>query len=75
MAMYVTSRAAVPHCSLCGRVRLSRTEYVYRQANGLPVWRCQHWRNRRRQNRDVIEALILIVILAVIALTQWPHYG
>jgi hypothetical protein len=57
------SRPVMRRCGLCGRVRLSRSQYAYRRVHGLPVWRCQHWRRARKQNRDLAEALGVVVLL------------
>lgn len=65
MATFITSRPARGRCGLCGRIRLSRSEYAWRRANGLPVWRCQHRRRPPSPNRDVVDALLVIVALAV----------
>jgi hypothetical protein len=65
MATSITSRPARGRCGLCGRIRLSRSEYAWRRANGLPVWRCQHRRRPRSPNRDLIDALLVIAALVV----------
>jgi hypothetical protein len=57
-----------PRCGICGRVRLSRPEYAWRQAQGLAVWRCQHRRPTRQPRRDLAEALFVIFLLAIVAL-------
>jgi hypothetical protein len=55
-------------CRVCGRVRLSRSEYAWRRANGYAVWRCQHRRPSRKPSQDVVEAIGVMVAVAVTAL-------
>lgn len=55
-------------CRMCDRIRLTRAQYAWRRANGLAVWRCQHRRPAPKPARDLVEAVALIVVLAVCAI-------
>jgi hypothetical protein len=68
MGRYPVGRPVAGRCGVCGRVRLSRSEYAWRQANRLPVWRCQHRRRMPSPSRDLAEAVALIAALAALAL-------
>lgn len=76
MGSYIAANPARGQCGLCGRTRLSRSDYAWRQKNGLPVWRCQHRRTTNVERRELVRTLVLLAVLAVFcaaaAGSRWP---
>ncbi len=79
MGSYITARPVRGECGLCGRRRLSRSEYAWRRANNLPVWRCQHRRTTNVAKRELVRTLVLLAALAMVcagaAVLQWSSHG
>ncbi len=79
MGSYITAGPARGQCGLCGRIRLSHSEYSWRRKNGLPVWRCQHRRSTKAAERELVKTAFLIVVLAGICVGivayQWIGQG
>lgn len=59
-------------CMVCGRRKLSRTEFNWRRENGYAVWRCRHRRPSPTVRHDLIEAGGVIAALVVCIVVLWP---
>ncbi len=62
----VSPRSTQPgrdRCAICGRRKLSSTEYNWRRKNGYAAWRCQHRRPSPSAHRDLLEAVGVIAFL------------